>query len=239
MFVEGDRIRYVGPMEMWKGSTGTVRGMGEHGEHVLVTEHVNRSEPSSVKLVPVEQAKPYERGMSIWVPGTERGGPPKEFVQRTTGGRSTSFNRKSLWPMQDVELVQLWPYTDPGDPKQTPPKAVKHSGLLKKWQRRSFLCAQSKGFHDGADHLDPVRISSRLMLITGELAEAEEECCRGHMDLWFGENAKPSGFGIELADVFLRLVDLAETTGVDLEDMVRLKYAYNVTRPLRHGGKKL
>lgn len=50
---------------------------------------------------------------------------------------------------------------------------------------------------------------------------------------------KPEGVGSELADVLIRLVDMADVFGIDLEQEYDRKIAYNRTRDFRHGGKAL
>lgn len=52
-----------------------------------------------------------------------------------------------------------------------------------------------------------------------------------------GFDAKPVGFPIELADLLIRVFDTAEAYGIDLEEALQIKAAYNRTRPHRHGGK--
>lgn len=49
------------------------------------------------------------------------------------------------------------------------------------------------------------------------------------------DEAKPEGFGIELADTIIRVCDLAEHLGIDLNEMIRLKFEYNIGRPFKHG----
>jgi NTP pyrophosphatase (non-canonical NTP hydrolase) len=51
--------------------------------------------------------------------------------------------------------------------------------------------------------------------------------------------AKPEGVGSELADEFIRLLDMADVFGIDLPFEVERKIAYNATRPYRHGGRTL
>jgi len=51
------------------------------------------------------------------------------------------------------------------------------------------------------------------------------------------ELEKPEGFPAELADVQVRLLDLAGELGVDLASATARKMRYNRTRPFRHGGK--
>lgn len=52
-----------------------------------------------------------------------------------------------------------------------------------------------------------------------------------------GFDAKPLGFGIELADILIRVFDTAEAYGIDLQQALEIKAAYNRGRPYRHGGK--
>lgn len=100
------------------------------------------------------------------------------------------------------------------------------------------------------------------MLIVSEIAEASEEIRNKSPQLYIktslgvvvepldiGYNKfvddikrgyfKPEGEGIELADAVIRIMDYAIHRGIDLEQMVKLKMAYNATRPHRHGGKAL
>lgn len=49
---------------------------------------------------------------------------------------------------------------------------------------------------------------------------------------------KPEGELIELADCVIRIADYCGHKGWDLEGALRLKMAYNKSRPHRHGGKR-
>jgi NTP pyrophosphatase (non-canonical NTP hydrolase) len=49
------------------------------------------------------------------------------------------------------------------------------------------------------------------------------------------ETSKPEGFGSEVADVFIRLLDTCERRGIDLLAEYERKMAYNRTRPYKHG----
>lgn len=49
------------------------------------------------------------------------------------------------------------------------------------------------------------------------------------------ELPKPEGFGSEVADVFIRLLDTCKRRGIDLEWEYERKMAYNRTRPYKHG----
>lgn len=50
---------------------------------------------------------------------------------------------------------------------------------------------------------------------------------------------KPEGIAIELADVVIRIADMCGLYGIDLEEAIKDKMAYNESRPMRHGGKVL
>ena len=110
------------------------------------------------------------------------------------------------------------------------------------WQREAHALAVSKAFYEGKDKRDPVFIGSRLALIHREISEATECVCQGRMELGYVDpgrdnflpdkvlrgfwqedyehrisKMKPEGFPIELADVFLRLCDFAESQGIQLD----------------------
>jgi len=42
----------------------------------------------------------------------------------------------------------------------------------------------------------------------------------------------------ELADIVIRVYDLAGALGIDLDAAIEVKHQYNVGRPYRHGGKR-
>lgn len=50
---------------------------------------------------------------------------------------------------------------------------------------------------------------------------------------------KPEGVPTELADVVIRVFDLAGWLGIDLASAIREKMRFNKTRPYRHGGKAI
>lgn len=54
-----------------------------------------------------------------------------------------------------------------------------------------------------------------------------------------GENPKPEGVGSELADVFIRVLDMCDVYGIDLQAEYDRKMAYARTRPYQHGGRTL
>lgn len=108
------------------------------------------------------------------------------------------------------------------------------------WQRHIHAWANSRGWWENADR----NFGELLMLATTEIAEAFEEWRDGHdpAEVYYATDKyglqKPEGVAIELADVLIRLFDTAERYGIDLEEMIRIKMAYNAERPYRHGGKR-
>jgi len=80
--------------------------------------------------------------------------------------------------------------------------------------------AKEKGFWD-----EERNIGEALMLVVTELAEAME--AYRHQDQ---ENFKE-----ELADTFIRLLDLCGGLSIDIEDEIEKKSHTNKKRPFKHG----
>jgi NTP pyrophosphatase (non-canonical NTP hydrolase) len=107
--------------------------------------------------------------------------------------------------------------------------------------------ARDKGWYDAG----PRNLSEQIMLIVTELAEAVEHSRSMESDLlcdkcngsgcakcdFSGDALTGSRIGEELADAIIRTFDLAESLGFDMQEMIRLKMAYNEKRPRKHGKK--
>ena len=116
------------------------------------------------------------------------------------------------------------------------------------FQREVHQNAIAKGFYDGPENGS---VATKIALVHSELSEALEEYRDGHplnevrrvplnpVTAAQGAAGKPEGFGVELADAAIRLYDLAEFVGVDLNRLIIEKHEYNLSRPHRHGGKKV
>ena len=101
----------------------------------------------------------------------------------------------------------------------------------------------------------PLPFGTAIALIHSELSEALEEERNGNPDIWFACNEsdnfictpqdeteclmygkeslckyrsrKPEGVAVELADAVIRIADLCGHLGIDLEEVIEIKMAYN------------
>jgi len=74
-----------------------------------------------------------------------------------------------------------------------------------------------------------------IALIHSELSELVEEFRNEHLS---NPTEHQEAVAEEMADVIIRLCDMAEYYKIDLEDAVEKKMVKNNARPYRHGGKK-
>ena len=76
---------------------------------------------------------------------------------------------------------------------------------------------------------EPIKrnIGEMLMLVTSELAEALE----GHRKQLMDEKLPQyKNFDVEIADAFIRLFDLCGGLGINIEEIIEAKLAYNAVR---------
>lgn len=90
--------------------------------------------------------------------------------------------------------------------------------------------AVRKGFYD------PVpSVEQRLCLIHSEVSEALEAYRDRGLESWAREDGKPEGVASELADVVIRVCDMAGHLGINLAAEIRRKSDFNESRSVRHG----
>ena len=94
---------------------------------------------------------------------------------------------------------------------------------LKEWQQKVTKYAVEHGFSWKRNDVDTM-----LLRLHSEVSEASEAV---RDEDW-------KGFAEELADVFIRLVNIAEVMKIDLETEIEKKHQTNLSRPTLHGRKR-
>jgi NTP pyrophosphatase (non-canonical NTP hydrolase) len=102
--------------------------------------------------------------------------------------------------------------------------------------QQAYTNAVAHGWHD-----EPRSFFEELMLLVTEIAEAGEEyrSHRGLNEIYYRADGKPEGIPVELADLMIRLGDLAGAHSIDLAHALEIKMDFNRTREWRHGGKRI
>lgn len=95
--------------------------------------------------------------------------------------------------------------------------------------------AEQHGFRDVND-----KPTDYIALIHSEVSEVLEEFRSGHLatETYYRQSdGKPEGVPVELADVVIRVFDMADRYGIDLEGAILEKHEFNKSRPYLHGKK--
>ena len=83
---------------------------------------------------------------------------------------------------------------------------------IREWRRKVWATNEAKGWHERPRTWREIRA-----LVVSELSEALEEYRAGRMENWLNPNRgfKPEGFFVEIADAAIRLLDWAQTLGLE------------------------
>ena len=114
--------------------------------------------------------------------------------------------------------------------------------IMNEWGRLIDEWCDRKGWNQN------LVMGNMIANLHSEISEAWEEIRNGHSikEVYFttsqldinGDNTpKPEGFGIEMADLIIRILHICAHYGLDIDSLVEQKMAYNEKRPYRHGGK--
>jgi len=93
----------------------------------------------------------------------------------------------------------------------------------------SWLIADKAGWHDRPTG-DMDRVGLQLALVHSEVSEALDAYRHRGLEAWHKPDGKPEGMASELADVIIRVAELAHDQGIDLHVAVQEKIAYNRIR---------
>lgn len=93
-------------------------------------------------------------------------------------------------------------------------------------QNLAWAIAEDKGFHEGDEPGEDNRSRAKILaLIHSEVSEALEADREGDDEL----------YAEELADIIIRVMDHAESEGIDLQEEVVTKMEINEQREYKHG----
>ena len=110
---------------------------------------------------------------------------------------------------------------------------VANGGRLKTKDMINEMCVQvhadncKKGFWD-----EDRELGTTLMLVVSEIAEALEADRKGR---WATEEPYKDTFEDEIADTFIRLMDLCGRYQIDIDKHIAWKLEYNRGRAYKHG----
>lgn len=104
-------------------------------------------------------------------------------------------------------------------------KTKRYIKSIKQWQKEVHALAKEKGWHETSREIPEL-----LCLLHSEISEA--------LEAYREKKGYKVPVAEELADVAIRLFDMCEYLGIDLEYYINKKHEINKLRPYRHGNKR-
>ncbi|RLD64906.1 MAG: hypothetical protein DRI84_07925 [Bacteroidetes bacterium] len=106
---------------------------------------------------------------------------------------------------------------------------------IKELANKCHADAKSLGWYDDGKTKSDLET---LMMVVTEVSEAVDEIRKPDAKVRYIKNGKPEGYGVEIADTIIRLLDYCSYKDINIESIILEKLKYNLTRGYRHGDKK-
>jgi NTP pyrophosphatase (non-canonical NTP hydrolase) len=106
---------------------------------------------------------------------------------------------------------------------------------LNEWAQEVWQNAEDHGFHAPGVNNEPPSWCANLH---GEVSELWEAYRAGKLNVLCDKPIQLTCMEEELADIVIRVLDVARQKNIDMDRAVHLKHEYNQLRPYLHGGKK-
>lgn len=107
---------------------------------------------------------------------------------------------------------------------------------------KSMINEFAKEVHDNAVNHgwwdDDRSFGEVIALCHSELSEALE-AYRNNEDMVWMNGDKPDGIAVEMCDCIIRILDYLTEEDIDIDYVLGIKHSYNLTRPYKHGGKRI
>lgn len=129
-------------------------------------------------------------------------------------------------------------------------KLCAHHAREKGWSEESDAIAEARKLVDAGTATPPVKelfrrfidrqtirdvpVLTKLLLIASEVSEAMEDARKAP----YASDGIPAGFPEELADILIRVLELAGSLDINIGDVVKTKLDANTLRQYRHGSKR-